>query len=149
MTETQTQQEFISSDDKLLSLVSHLSACLGGILVPIIIYFIQKDKSKYVAYNALSAILWQLIYILIILILSFGFIFIGVLIPTLSVATKSAEAPVVFIIFVISICAVIIGLVIFFLGYAIWAAIKSYQGELIKYPFIGNFAYKNVYGKNI
>jgi len=60
MTETQTQQEFISSDDKLLSLVSHLSACLGGILVPIIIYFIQKDKSKYVAYNALSAILWQL-----------------------------------------------------------------------------------------
>ncbi|MBE2255388.1 MAG: DUF4870 domain-containing protein [Ignavibacteria bacterium] len=145
-TQQESQQQYLTSDDRMLALVTHLSACFGGILIPIIIYFIQKDKSKFVAFNALSAIFWQLIYIGVILLLSFGFILLGVLVPTLTVATKSSEMPVLFIIFVIVLCIVIIGIVLIFLGYSIFSAIKSYQGNIVMYPIVGKIAYRKIYG---
>lgn len=57
-----------SSDERTWSLLAHLSILLNlitGILGPVValvIYFIFKDRSRYVAFNALQSFLFQLVF---------------------------------------------------------------------------------------
>ena len=64
-------QEELTSDSKLLAMFSHFSIFLGGIILPIILYFVQKDKSKFVAFHALQSIFFHLLYMVIVFILVF------------------------------------------------------------------------------
>ena len=49
-----------TSDERLLALLSHLSVFMGGIILPLIIWATQKDKSKFVRFHSLQAIFYQL-----------------------------------------------------------------------------------------
>ena len=143
-----------TSEEKLFALLSHLSIFIGGVLLPIIFWATQKDKSKFVAFNALQAIFYQLSYIVITIVFAFAFIaiyvFLGLGAGMLFFSQSPDLAP-LFSVFIM------IGMIIFylalfvvmfgFIGYAIFVGIKSYQGELRKYPIIGNIVYNKVYNK--
>ncbi len=143
----------VSSDEKLLALISHLSILFGGLLVPFIIWITQKEKSGFVRFHSLQAIFYHLSFTVIIIVLVFVMIFVMVISGVgLGVFTEGStsgngsEPPVLFIIIMISFYA---GIFLFAIGgvaYGIYLGIKAYQGYLTKAPIIGKIIYRKVYG---
>ena len=143
------QQTVPSQNDKIMAALAHISAILPfmGVIAPIIIWVTQKDKSEYVAFQAIQAVAYQLLMILAWFIgmgcymLSFFTIFLGIpfagsnggdLNP--SVAPLFALGFVIpFIIF----GAIFIGGALFVL-YGLIGAIQVFQGKDFRYIIIGN-----------
>jgi uncharacterized Tic20 family protein len=149
-TEEIKQEEIINSDEKLLSLLCHLSMILGGILVPIIIWAIQKDKSKFVRFHSLQSIFYHLAYSVIIgiIVAVFMIIFIGSIGFHSTRYYRHGEGLPEYMIFILIFFGGVMAIfVIAGLGYGIYLAIKSYQGEKIRVPVIGKIIYEKVYGK--
>ena len=143
------QQTVPSQNDKIMAALAHISAILPfmGVIAPIIIWVTQKDKSEYVAFQAIQAVAYQLLMLLAWFIgmgcymLSFFTIFLGIpfagsnggdLNP--SVAPLFALGFVIpFIIF----GAIFIGGALFVL-YGLIGAIQVFQGKDFRYIIIGN-----------
>jgi uncharacterized protein len=51
---------FISQDEKTMALLAHLLGFFSTILVPLVIYFVKKDQSRFVAFHALQAVYFQI-----------------------------------------------------------------------------------------
>ncbi len=141
----------VTSDDKLLALLSHLSILFGGLLIPFIIWITQKDKSKFVRFHALQAIFYHLAFSVLLV----AFIFFMLFVMLLSGAglglfdaqeyAKDSGAPVVFIIITIATYILIFVVAIGGIAYGIYLGVKAYQGKLIKVPVIGKMVYRKVY----
>lgn len=85
-----------NSDEKTWAAVAHASCLVFGVIGPIIIYFMYKDKSRFVAYHALQASIFQLVMVTLIVIISiitcgFGAIFSPVIIIFEVLAAMSAH----------------------------------------------------------
>ncbi|MBC8486993.1 MAG: DUF4870 domain-containing protein [Bacteroidetes bacterium] len=141
-----------TNEEKLFALLSHLSIFIGGIILPIILWATQKDKSKFVAFHALQAIFYQLscivIYVILIFVFLFLYIFLGIGAGVLFIGL-SPDFSLLFSILIV-IGSIIFYAAIFiaifgFMGYAIYVGVKAHKGELRKYPIIGNIIYKKVY----
>ncbi len=147
---TPPDQSIIQGDEKMLALFSHLSLFLGGIILPIIFWATNKDKSKFVTFHALQALWFHIAYIAIIIIWVFAFIFIAVVgglgLGAFSSATGNKEMPLFFIIAMVGFYATLFAILFGAIGYSIYMGIKSYQGKFVKYPFIGKKVYAKVYG---
>jgi uncharacterized Tic20 family protein len=52
-----------NQNDKIMAALAHISALLPlmGVIAPIVIWATQKDKSEYVAFQALQAVVYQLV----------------------------------------------------------------------------------------
>ena len=74
----QTKEELQTSNERFLSAICHASFYLGlmGIILPIILWFEQKGKSTYVRFQAIQAVIWQVVVhifmILFLIILTIG-----------------------------------------------------------------------------
>lgn len=140
----------LQGDEKMLALFSHLSLFLGGIVLPIIFWATNRDKSKFVTFHALQALWFHIAYIAIIIIWVFAFIIIAVIgglgVGAFTSTTGRQEMPVFFIIAMIGFYATLFAIIFGAIGYSIYMGIKSYQGRLVKYPVIGNKVYAKVYG---
>lgn len=144
-----TTNESLKSDEKLVALFCHLSLFLGGIVLPIIFWAINKEKSKFITFHSLQAIFFHISYIVIIIGFTVFFIFGGMSFGLLFAgATKhSSSGPsVVFLIAMIAFYGLFFVLIFGVIGYSIYMGVKAYQGKLNKYPIIGNIIYKKVYG---
>lgn len=144
--------ESATSDERLLSLLCHLSSFLGGIILPVIIWATQKDKSKFVRFHSLQAIFFHLSVAVVIIILVFLFliiIFAGIGFSNLDKVNSSDNMPPFMIFFMIIFYGGIFLFVIAFLAYSIYLAIKAFNGELIRIPVLGNIIYKRVYEDNL
>ncbi|MGH2575894.1 MAG: DUF4870 domain-containing protein [Ignavibacteria bacterium] len=139
----------LKSDERLIAFFSHLSVFFGSIVVPLIFWIIYKDKSKFASFHSLQALFFHISYvvfvILIILILVFAGLGMGFLTEEDSISDGKKIPPVVIILMVILYGVIFLSLFVFF-GYSIYIAVKSYQGELKKYPIIGKIVYKKIYG---
>lgn len=140
----------VTEDEKLLSLLAHLSIFLGGIILPIILWATQKDKSKFVCFNSLQAIFYHIVYGIIIVLFVFVMIFFlilsGIGFNSSEHYGRHGDTPAAFvamlIIFMLGLFAVVFGGI----AYAVYLAVKSYQGDLVKIPVIGKIVYRHVYG---
>lgn len=141
-----------TSDERLLGMLAHLSIFLGGIILPIIIWATQKDKSKFVRFHSLQAIFFHIAYAAIIVI--FVLVFAGIMLasgfglgmfddPSYS---DGGDLPMFMVIMMILIYGGIFLMIFGGIGYAIYVAVKTYKGDLIRIPVIGNIVYKKVYG---
>jgi uncharacterized Tic20 family protein len=137
-----------TSDERLLGMLAHLSILFGGLILPIILWVTQKDKSKFVTYNSLLAIFYHLSYVVLILIfviiMIFAIIISGVGFGALE--NSSAEMPTAMIIIMIAFYIGLFGLIFAGIGYGVWLAIKTYQGKIVNIPFLGKIIHKKVYG---
>jgi len=142
----------VSSDEKLLGMLAHLSIFLGGIILPIILWATQKDKSQFVRFHSLQAIFYHIAYgvvmvlyviLMLIVMLVFGFGF-GIF----KTAHHGSEPGAGFFIMMIAFYIGLFGVIFFGIGYAIYLGVKTYKGKLIKVLFIGNIIYEKVYGKS-
>ena len=138
--------EKINSDNKLMSLISHLAIIIPniGIIAPIVIWITQKDKSKFVRFNAIQAIFFQLVFFILIMLSIFvGLILMFVSIPLMN-ASPNGEPGVLFWVSM-GIMNLYFPLWFFFSIYAIVAAVKSYKGKIFRYLIIGRIIEKRVY----
>ena len=138
--------EKISSDEKLMSLLAHLSIIIPniGIIAPIIIWVTQKDKSKFVRFNAIQAIFFQLVFfILIMASILIGLILMFVSLPMITQNPDAAPGALFWV--SMGVMNLYFPLWIIFAIYAVVAAVKSYKGKIFKYIIIGRIIERRVY----
>lgn len=146
----QTESYNLKSEEKLLALFSHLSLFIGGIFLPIIFWIVNKDKSKFVTFHSMQAFFFHIAYIIIIFVFVFGLAIAGIGLGIFSAAAShghSEPAGGLFVILIIAFYAFLFVYIFGSMAYVIYMGIKAYNGELKKYPIIGNLVYKSVYLK--
>lgn len=140
--------EGLTSDEKLFAMLSYLSVVLGGIILPIIVWAIKKDQSKFIRYHSLQAIFYHIavgVIIIFIVLVLLVFIFLGAGLGALTAKHGQETAPVLMIILMIVMYGFIFIAAFGSIGYGIYLAVKSYGGALIRVPVIGNIIYRKVY----
>lgn len=144
-------QNVVTSDEKTLALFSHLSLFLGGIVLPIIFWATNKDKSKFVTFHSLQAVWFHVVYIFVIIFIAMfaviGGFGMAAVFGGMSKGHSGSASPIVAIIMVLVYGSIFL-IVCAGIAYAIYMGIKAHHGELKKYPIIGNIIYKKVYGSN-
>lgn len=145
---TTQQSSFPTPNDKIMAALAHISAILPfmGVIAPIIIWVTQKDKSEFVAFQALQAVAYQLLMILAWFIgmgcymLSFLTIFLGIpFAGSNGGRINPAFAPLFAVGFVTPFLifgAIFIGGA-FFIIYGIIAAVQVFRGKDFRYMIIG------------
>ena len=122
------------SDERTLAMLAHLSNLLNpvtgflGMLVPLGMYLIYKDRSRYVAYQSLQSFIFQLIW-------WFGAGAIAVVLWTIS----SFLAVLIIGCFIMPVAALITILPVASLIYSIYAGIECSQGRDFRYWLIGDW----------
>lgn len=135
-----------NQDERVMAALSHISAVMPflGVIAPIIIWVTQKDKSRYVAFQSLQALAFQLTMIIawFIGMGCYMFSFFGTFftIPFASSAEPSQSVnPLFGLAFFIPFLvfgAIFVG-GFFFILYGIIGAIMTFQGKPFRYMLIG------------
>jgi uncharacterized Tic20 family protein len=145
-----TEQALLpNQNDRIMAALAHISAVLPfmGVIAPIVIWATQKDKSEYVAFQALQAVVYQLMMILAWFVgmfcymLSFFGMFLTIPFAGDSVGPVS-PGPSPFLVIgtffpFLVFGAIFIGGAIFVI-YGVIAAIQVFQGKDFRYVFLGN-----------
>ncbi len=141
-----------NQDDRVTAALAHLAAILPfwGIVASLIIWLTQKEKSQFVAFHALQSLVYQILPILgglalfLCYICSFSTMF---LLPFAGVAVAEGsgeEWPVI----LMSIVSVGVPFVIFgvgillwlaWLAYALYGAVRVFQGHDFRYALVGRW----------
>jgi uncharacterized Tic20 family protein len=144
-----TEQNNYSQEERLLGLFAHLSMFFGSLIVPIIFWAINKDKSKFVTFHSLQALFFHIAYTVV---LVFLVIFVAVAGIAAGLIVPGQDGPshmgALQVIVLMAIAVVVLGFVFTCVALAIINAISAYKGGMKKYPLIGNIVYKKVYGLN-
>ena len=112
MADTTTMDK--GTDDNLMAAIAHAGIIIGGVLIALIVWVMQKEKSKYVAFQSMQALVYQLVVGVILFVLAISLV--GILLM-----------PLVFLAAVI---------------YGLYGAYMCYQGKDFKYAVIGNMLAK-------
>jgi hypothetical protein len=107
------------SEDRTMAMLAHLLCIASGFIGPLIIYFVKKDESRFVAFHALQAVYFQIMVIVAMVIsIALSFVFIGFC--TMALAGIGA------------------------LVYEIILAVKANEGKWEKYWLVGDWAMSSV-----
>ena len=141
-------QETRSTENRLLAALAHGAVATQGIgiLVGVVVYVTQRDKSRYAAFQGLQAALFQLAN----LIITIGLWVVCGILYGLSMillivqadANPDAAPPAIFWIAMISVVIPLIYMILVGL-YGLWAAVRTWQGRDFKYPLIGDWLEKS------
>ena len=139
-----------TSDERLLGMLAHLSIFFGGIILPLILWATQKDKSKFVTYNSLLALFFHITYTVLIIM----FVMVMAIVIILAgggfaaLESSSNELPAAMIVVIIVFYAGLFAFIIGGIGYGVYLALKTYQGKIVSIPVLGKIIYKKVYGSS-
>ena len=141
-TEPKASQPVLStSEENTLAMIAHLSILLNlvtgilGLVAALVIYLAYKDRSRYVAYQSLQAIIFQLVY------------FFGAAILAGVVALVSTPLVLVCIGLFGLVLALLLALVpIGALIYGIVAAVETNHGRDFQYWLVGQWVRKTYVG---
>ncbi len=130
----------IDQNDRIMAALSHISILIPGMgfLVPVIIWVTQREKSRWVSFQALQAVTFQL-SLLIIWILGFGCYFISFLaiIPLSSMNGSASGGTEYLFLLPFAFFGLLILFALLFIVIGVIAAIQSLRGENFHYPLIG------------
>ncbi len=138
---TQTVNHEYSQEERLLGGLAHASIVTGAIgpAVGLLIYLTQKEKSLYVARQALQATLYQLVGLVAIIVAwsCWGLFYALTVIPLITHAEQYKDAPPP--IFWVGLGSMIIPFIIMGLWglYGLYGAVRVWTGADFRYPFIG------------
>jgi uncharacterized Tic20 family protein len=141
-------QENKSVENRLLAALAHGSVVAQGIgiLVGVIVYLTQREKSRYVAYQGLQAAVYQLLNLIIVIAMwvVWGILYGLSMIPLMmQVEANSDAAPPA--IFWISMMLMVIPFAYMVLVglYGLWGAVRTWLGKDFKYLLLGNWLEKS------
>ena len=137
-----------TTESRLLAALAHGAVATQGIgiLVGVVVYVTQREKSRYAAFQGLQAALFQLANAIITIGLwvVWGILY-GLSIPLLIMqadANPDAAPPAIFWVAMISIVLPLIYMVLVGL-YGLWGAVRTWQGRDFKYLLIGGWLEKS------
>ena len=137
-----------STENRLLAALAHGSVFAQGvgILVGVLVYITQRDRSRYAAFQALQAAVYQLINFIITigLWLVWGLFYGLSMIPLIQQANTNPDAapPAIFWISLISMVIPLFYMVLIGL-YGLWGAVRTWQGKDFRYFLIGSWLEKS------
>jgi uncharacterized Tic20 family protein len=127
-------------EERLMAALSHAAVIVSGpgILVGVIIWLTQRDKSPFASRQGLQAAVYQLLGMIVIIalwILWAGFYFLS-MIPLIIAANQNQDPP---LIFFLGLGAMVIpfAFMIIWALYGLWGALMTLQGRDFKYAIIG------------
>ena len=126
----QEQQAVIpSSEEQTLAFLAEFLQLVSGFIGPLII-FVAKRESRFVAFHAMQALLWQVIY--------FGLALVGfILFFATEFASPSTSGPPLGF---FALWLLMMGGWLLTLFFAIFYGIKAIRGQWAGYPIIGHWA---------
>ena len=142
------RQENKSTENRLLAALAHGSVVTQGlgILVGVVVYITQREKSLYAAFQGLQAAVFQFVNLIIIIGMWVVWgVFYGLSILSLikiEETNPDAAPPVIFWIAMISMVIPLIYMVLVGL-YGLWGALRTWQGKDFKYLIIGGWLEKS------
>jgi len=141
-TETKT------TENRLLAALAHASVFAQGvgILVGVVVYITQREKSRYAAFQALQAAVFQLINLIIALGMWMVWgVFYGLsMIPLIQQAGVNPDAapPAIFWISLVSMVIPLAYMTVVGL-YGLWGALRTWQGKNFRYLLLGSWLEKS------
>ncbi len=129
---------------RLLAALAHGSIVIQGlgILVGVVVYLTQREKSRYAALQALQAAVYQFICMVVIvgLWVAWGIFYAVSWIPLISQAQTMPDAPPPPLFWVGLVSMVIPFVLMIVVGlYGLWAATRVWQGRDFRYLIIGRW----------
>ena len=125
------QDGLLTDEERLWGMLAHLLTLLGYVIVigqyvvPLVIYLVYKDRSRFVAFHALQALYFQLILLV-------GAILLAVVGLFIVIITCGVGA---ILVFLLGVAYTIVALV-----YTIWPAIEANRGVWFELPLAGGWA---------
>ena len=131
-------------DERVMAGLSHLGILLPmwGLIMSVLIWVTQKDKSDYVRRQAIQAVAWQVAFIggmfamMGCYMLSFFGSFGGIFLATNDPSTLDGPPAFFFLPFAVMGCFFMVMLL--FIAVGIWGAVRSFQGQMFLYPLLGS-----------
>jgi len=139
-----------SPDERILAALAHITILVPfmGVIAPIVIWVTQKDKSRYVGFQALQAVVFQLLLVLAWFIgmgcymASFFTVFIGMFASSGPSSQTTGGPGQILEPLLVVIPFIVFGLVIIagiaFVIYGFIAALQVLRGKAFRYVVIGN-----------
>ena len=128
-------------EERQWAMIAHLGVLLNlvsgflGTVVPLAIYMIYKDRSRYVAYQSLQALVFQLIWWV-------G----GMIITSVAWAITGILSAVVIGLLCIPFACIVSLMPLVALGYGIYGGIQASQGQDFKYWLVGDWVRSTLTG---
>ena len=132
-----------SQEDRVVAALTHSSVLLYGmgIIAAVVVWATQKDRSPYVAFQALQSAVYQMAGI-IVFILSWccwGVLYFASFIPLMVAAEQGASGPpLYFLISMMLMFAPFALMALWILG-GLWAAVRTLQGREFHFIFLGDW----------
>jgi uncharacterized Tic20 family protein len=139
-----TTTETPSTENRLLAALAHGSVIVQGIgiIVGVLVYINQREKSRFTAFQALQAAIYQLFGLILVigLWMAWTACYMLSMIPLISVmnAHPNAPPPPLFFVGLGSMVIPFIVMVIVWL-YGLWAAVRVWGGHDFRYALIGRW----------
>lgn len=133
-------QEIPTQDDRIMAALAHGSAIIFGmgIIAAVVLWATQKEKSRYVAFQALQALVYQIAGVIVqiagwccwtaLYFLSF--------IPLVAAAESSSEPPLFFWVSMALMVVPFALMGLWIIG-GLWGAVRTLQGRDFRYLVIG------------
>ena len=137
-----------TQDERVMAGLAHLSALVPmmGLIAPIVIWVTQKENSKYVAFQSLQALAYQISMVVAYLIgwACYGVSFFSIFLTIPFAATPGSAEQTSPLAFIPALFPILIFGIIFFggfvmIGYAIYGGVRAFQGKPFHYRLIGGF----------
>lgn len=141
MENPQTDPNAESQDERIMAAISHVTAMMPmmGLFAPIIIWVTQKDKSDFVAFQSLQALVYQLFMILVWIIGIILYFVSFIIIVPISNSFTIYTSPIGHLL--IAIPFLVLGLVFLvefiLMVYGVEAAVRVLQGKNFRYAILG------------
>jgi uncharacterized Tic20 family protein len=132
----------VTQEEKVMSAIAHGSVILfgTGLIAAIVVWITQKDKSRYVAFQALQAVIYQAAGLLVFglaMCCWLGLYFLS-FIPLMVAADQGSSDPPAFFIFSMLLMVVPFAVMGLWVLGGIWGAIRALQGRDFGYLVIGD-----------
>ena len=140
MEQDRTELPAPQADERMLAMLAHFLQLLSGFLGPLVILVVRRD-SRFVAFHAIQALLWQVIYVgvaLVGVVACFFTIFSTII--TQGGSTSSERFALPFLVVLPVVMVVWGGGWLTTLVLCVVYGIKANNGEWAEYPIVGRWA---------
>jgi len=141
-----------SADERVTAALAHgvVIAYGLGAVGAVVMWLLQKEKSKYVAFQALQAAVYQLVGLLVYIIgwSCWGCLYGLSFIPMIANAEKYKDAPPPIFFFIsLGLMVVPLGLMGLWMLYGLWGALRTFQGRDFRYIVLGRMLERYLAGE--
>lgn len=149
----QTPAGEISAEHRLLAALAHASAMVQGVgvLVGVLVYITQREKSRYAAFQALQAAVFQLINLGLIIamwLIWTAAITVGT-IPLIRLAESApSDAPPALFWWMMGSMMIPLVYMLVVMAIGLWAGLRTWKGRDFRYPLIGPWLERSGLWKN-